>query len=352
MDDLRHAPAEPGRGRRPDRPRDAVVAQPGPRRRRIVAAEDAEVEVGAGRVSVRGSYGRLPVPDGPLPPDTPDDEIVALLADGGIAVVSGAGISTASGIPDYRGPTGRRRASPPMHWQEFAEDPRARRRYWARGQVGFRRFAGTTPNAAHRAVAALERGGLVDVVVTQNVDGLHQRAGSSAVVELHGSLAEVVCMACGDREPRPSVARRLDRRNPWITEVEAAPQADGDAVLDAELVDRFVPVGCRGCGGDLRPDVVFFGEFVPRARMVRARAAVEGARVVLVLGSSLAVGSGYQLVRRAARGGAAIVVATRGPTRAERLATARSQEDLVTLLPRLADRLMPRESAAGAPNPP
>lgn len=269
-----------------------------------------------------------------------DDDLADLVAPGGLVVLSGAGISTASGIPDYRGPTGRHRTRPPMRWQEFAEDPLARRRYWARGQVGFRRFAGVAPNPAHTAVAALEHAGLVVGTVTQNVDGLHHAAGSRAVTELHGSLAEVVCMACGEREPRPSVAARLDERNPWIVEVEATPLADGDALLGDDAIARFELVGCRTCGGDLRPDVVFFGEFVPRVRMVRARELVETARAVLVVGSSLAVGSGWLLVRHAVRHGATVAIATAGPTRGDDLATVRSHEDLVTLLPRLQRRLL------------
>jgi NAD-dependent SIR2 family protein deacetylase len=274
-------------------------------------------------------------PAAPLgsPSDAP---LVELLADGGVVVLSGAGISTGSGIPDYRGPSGRHRTRQPMQWHEFADDRHARRRYWARGQVGFRRHAGVAPNPAHHAVVALEQAGLVDHVVTQNVDGLHQAAGSRAVTEVHGSLAEVLCMDCGEREPRPAVAARLDTVNPWIADVDAAPLADGDAVLDDDLVGRFELVGCLRCEGDLRPDVVFFGEFVPRERMARARAAVEAATTVLVVGSSLSVGSGFLLLRAAARRGATVAIATSGPTRADGLAAVRSHEDLVTLLPRVA----------------
>lgn len=267
-----------------------------------------------------------------------DDALVALLARGGVCVLSGAGISTGSGIPDYRGPTGRRRTRAPMTWQEFAGDAYARRRYWARGQVGFRRHAGAAPNPAHDAIAALERAGLVDDVVTQNVDGLHQAAGSRRVTEVHGSLGEVVCMACDARERRTALAARLDDANPWIATVDASPLADGDALLDDHLVGSFEVVGCLRCGGDLRPDVVFFGEFVPRDRMRRARAAVEAAATVLVVGSSLAVGSGWLLVRAAVRRGGTVVIATSGPTRGDGLASVRSHEDLVTLLPRVATR--------------
>lgn len=295
-----------------------------------MAADAAEVDV------------CLTVPVTGIEPCTPDPAVdaamAAALSAGGVVVLSGAGISTGSGIPDYRGPTGRRRTTAPMQWATFAGDAEARRRYWARGQVGFRRYDAVVPNPAHRAVAAAERAALVTHVVTQNVDGLHQAAGSVAVTELHGSLAEVVCMGCGHREPRPSLAARLDDRNPWIADVAATQLADGDAVLADEHVRRFEVVGCRSCGGDVRPDVVFFGEFVPRDRMRRAKTAVEQARTVLVAGSSLAVGSGWLLLRHAVRHGARVLLATAGTTRGDDLADVRSHEDLVRLLPRVVRR--------------
>jgi len=262
-----------------------------------------------------------------------------LLGGGGVVVLSGAGVSTASGIPDYRGETGRSRTAPPMQWDDFAGSAEARRRYWARGQVGYRRYADVRPNAAHHAVAALGRAGLVDAVVTQNVDGLHQAAGSDPVVELHGTLAEVVCMDCARREPRPALQDRQLERTPWIAEVGARAQADGDAVVDEDVVARFEPVACVGCGGPLRPDVVFFGEFVPRERILAARAAVEGARVVLVVGSSLTVGSGYLLVRRAVRGEVPVGVVNLGPTRADHLVDVRVDADVCDVLPRVVELL-------------
>lgn len=260
------------------------------------------------------------------------DRLAALVAEGDVVVLSGAGISTASGIPDYRGVTGRRRTAPPMQWADFAGSAAARQRYWARGQVGFRRYADVRPNAAHVAVAALERAGLVRGVVTQNVDGLHQAAGSEQVVELHGALREVVCQGCGAREPRTALQRRLDEANPWLRDVDAPAQADGDAVLDEHLVERFVVLGCASCGGDLRPDVVFFGEFVPRPRMVRARDLVGSARTVLVVGSSLAVGSGWLLVRHGRRHGARTAIVNIGATRGDELADVRIEQDVVEVL--------------------
>jgi len=219
-----------------------------------------------------------------------------------------------------------------MQWAEFAGSEAARRRYWARAQVGFRRYAGVEPNPAHAALAALEQAGLVDGVVTQNVDGLHGRAGSSRVVELHGSLAEVLCCDCGVREPRLSLHERLDVANPWLRTIEAPAQADGDAVLGEEHVERFRLLGCRACDGDLRPDVVFFGEFVPRARMAAARALVEEAGTLLVMGSSLAVGSGWLLLRHARRHGATIAIVNLGPTRGDVLADLRLEDDVVDVL--------------------
>ena len=283
--------------------------------------------------------------DGALPAPVVADledgvaRLTGLLERGGVVVLSGAGVSTASGIPDYRGVTGRSRTAPPMQWDDFAASPDARRRYWARGQVGYRRYADVRPNAAHDAIAALGDAGLVDAVVTQNVDGLHQAAGSDPVVELHGTLAEVVCMDCGRREPRPALQDRQLERTPWIAEVSARAQADGDAVVDEDVVARFEPVGCVACDGPLRPDVVFFGEFVPRERILAARAAVEGARAVLVVGSSLTVGSGYLLVRRAVRGEVPVGVVNLGPTRADHLVDVRLDADVCDVLPRIAEQL-------------
>lgn len=262
----------------------------------------------------------------------PMDALASALAGGRVVVLSGAGVSTASGIPDYRGVTGRTRTAPPMQWDDFVGSAAARRRYWARGQVGFRRYAGITPNPAHTAIAALERAGVVTGVVTQNVDGLHGRAGSRCVVELHGSLAEVLCMDCGAREPRTSLQARLDAANPWLRALDAPVQADGDALLDERHAQRFTLLGCRACDGDLRPDVVFFGEFVPRDRMARARELVERARTLLVAGSSLTVGSGWLLLRHARRHGAAVVIVNLGPTRADDLADLRVEADVVPIL--------------------
>jgi len=266
---------------------------------------------------------------------------------GGVVVLSGAGISTDSGIPDYRGPDGALRRHSPMTFQEFTAGPAGPRRHWARSFVGWRHVAAAAPNAAHRAVAALEEAGFVDGVVTQNVDGLHQAAGSRAVVELHGSLDVVVCLACGDRSDRWELDDRLRARNPAFARLAAAAIAagevnpDGDVALPEEAVARFRVVGCRACGGDLKPDVVFFGEGVPRERVRRCEAMVDAARLLLVAGSSLTVMSGHRFVLRAAARGIPVAIVNRGPTRGDEHAAIRLDRPLGEVLPGLAARLLP-----------
>ncbi len=275
-------------------------------------------------------------------PEVTDAQIDALaeLLDGGpVAVLTGAGCSTESGIPDYRGPETRRRARNPVKFRRFLEDDAARRRYWARAVVGWTRFADKRPNLAHHALAALERVGRVPTLVTQNVDRLHQAAGSRAVVELHGALAEVRCLACDAIEARDALQARLLALNPgWATRsAEMAP--DGDAELDAEAIARFEVAGCVACDGPLKPDVVFFGEGVPRARVERAYAAVEDADALLVVGSSLAVFSGYRFVRRAAERGKRVAFVNLGESRGDPLADLVVQGRAGDVLPRLARAL-------------
>ncbi|MBO0776728.1 MAG: NAD-dependent deacetylase, partial [Actinobacteria bacterium] len=201
-------------------------------------------------------------------------------------VLSGAGISTESGIPDYRGPTGRARRAQPMTYQTFTGSAAARQRYWARSHRGWRHVAGAAPNTGHTAVAELERRGLLAGVITQNVDGLHQAAGTRDVVELHGNLARVRCLGCGQRSSRQELDRRLRAANPgWDAEATAI-NPDGDAVLPDEQVARFRVVDCAACGGLLKPDVVFFGENVPPARVADCYQRVGRASALLVLGSS------------------------------------------------------------------
>lgn len=266
-------------------------------------------------------------------------DLVQLLSGRRVAVLTGAGCSTESGIPDYRGPETRRRARNPIRFAEFVKSSEGRRRYWARAFVGWEKFANKQPNPAHHALAAMERAGLLTGLITQNVDRLHHAAGSRDVVELHGALADVRCLECGAVELRAALQRRLDARNPgWSSlRVEMAP--DGDAELPMELVDRFVVADCDACDGPLKPDVVFFGEGVPRERVERAYRAVDAADVLLVVGSSLAVFSGFRFVRRAADRGQRIAIVNLGESRGDAYADVRVEGRAGTVLPALAEAL-------------
>jgi NAD-dependent SIR2 family protein deacetylase len=242
---------------------------------------------------------------------------------GNVAILSGAGLSTESGIPDYRGPSGQaRRTAQPMTYQEFTGSAGARQRYWARSHLGWRHVTGAAPNAGHRAVAALERAGLVSGVITQNVDGLHQTAGAAAVTELHGSLHQVVCLSCWSRSPREELDARLRAANPaWTTAgLEPAVNPDGDVAL--EETGGFTVVDCLACGGLLKPDVVFFGENVPKPRVEACFSLVSSSSALVVLGSSLTVMSGLRYVRRASSLGIPVVIVNQGATRGDPLATA------------------------------
>ncbi|GGY81117.1 NAD-dependent protein deacetylase [Streptomyces omiyaensis] len=275
-----------------------------------------------------------------LPPGTTDPEpVVDLVRAGGVLVLSGAGISTESGIPDYRGEGGSLSRHTPMTYQDFTGGAGARRRYWARSHLGWRTFGRARPNEGHRAVAAFGRAGLLAGVITQNVDGLHQAAGSEGVVELHGGLDRVVCLECGDVSARRELARRLEEANPGFDPVPAAVNPDGDADLTDEQVAGFHVVPCVVCGGVLKPDVVFFGETVPAERVERCRELVRGAASLLVLGSSLTVMSGLRFVRQAAQAGTPVVIVNRDPTRGDKLAVARVGLPLGKTLGSVAERL-------------
>ncbi|MEV0881603.1 NAD-dependent protein deacetylase [Micromonospora echinofusca] len=267
------------------------------------------------------------------------DALAGLVAGGGVVVLSGAGLSTESGIPDYRGPSGAARRHTPMTYQVFTRDPVARRRYWARSHLGWRTIARAMPNEGHRAVARLQRGGLVDGIITQNVDGLHTAAGSPQVVELHGRLDEVVCLDCGNQTSREELDRRLREVNPGFDARVAAVNPDGDVDLADEQVAGFRTVDCTFCrGGVLKPDVVFFGETVPAERVARCFELVARARLLLVLGSSLTVMSGRRFVVAAAKSGIPVVIVNQGPTRGDGYAVLTVDAPLGRLLPVLADR--------------
>jgi NAD-dependent SIR2 family protein deacetylase len=264
-----------------------------------------------------------------------------LLADGGALVLSGAGLSTDSGIPDYRGATGSLRRHTPMTWQTFTRDPRGRHRYWARSHVGWRQIDRARPNAGHRAVAALQAAGTVGEVITQNVDGLHQAAGALDVVELHGGLDRTVCLACGDVADRAALDVRLRAANPGFRpEATDEVNPDGDVELPDEALDGFVMVDCLACGGGpLKPDVVFFGETVPRDRVDHCFGLVDRADSLLVLGSSLTVMSGYRFVIHAAKRGIPVAIVNSGPTRGDAKADLKLDAPLGQVLPDLARRL-------------
>jgi NAD-dependent SIR2 family protein deacetylase len=245
--------------------------------------------------------------------------LAELVAGGSVAILSGAGLSTESGIPDYRGPTGlARRAGTPMTYQAFTGSAAARQRYWARSYLGWGHIARAEPNTGHRAVAELGRRGLLAGIITQNVDGLHQAAGAGQVIELHGSLDRVRCLGCAERTPRLDLDRRLRDANPGWAALPAAPlNPDGDVELGDDQVRTFRVVDCRGCGGLLMPDVVFFGENVPRPRVDTCFALVDRSAALVVLGSSLTVMSGYRFVRHAARLGVPVAIVNQGATRGD-----------------------------------
>lgn len=260
-----------------------------------------------------------------------------------VVVITGAGCSTASGIGDYRDRNGAWKRTPPMQMQAFVDDPAARRRYWARSMLGWPVVADARPNAAHRALAALEAAGIVTDLITQNVDGLHQRAGQRRVLELHGALDRVVCLDCGARSARRGLQQRLEAVNGALLRNAAAPAPDGDADLaDGFDLGAFEVPECRHCGGRLKPDVVFYGDSVPRARVAAAARAVDAADVLLVVGSSLMVFSSFRFCRQARQRGLPIVALNRGVTRADPWLALKVEMDCALALPALAAALAGR----------
>jgi len=234
-------------------------------------------------------------------------------------VLTGAGCSTDSGIPDYRDADGEWKRAQPVQFRSFMEEPLTRQRYWARSMVGWRRFGRAKPNDAHRALAVLERRGHVRLLVTQNVDRLHQAAGSAAVVDLHGRLDTVRCMDCERRLPREDLQRQFLERNPDWVDLDARDAPDGDADLHGLDFGTFDVPGCGECGGVLKPDVVFYGESVPTDRVTTAMQGVTEADAMLVVGTSLMVFSGYRFAREAAAAGKPIATVNLGRTRADDL---------------------------------
>ncbi|HEY3596078.1 MAG TPA: NAD-dependent protein deacetylase [Paraburkholderia sp.] len=254
-------------------------------------------------------------------------------------VLTGAGISTDSGIPGYRDENGEWKRSPPITLQEFLGSVASRQRYWARSTVGWPVVADAQPNAAHRALARLEAAQHVAGLVTQNVDGLHQRAGSSGVIELHGSIGGVTCLDCGAQHSRASIQRVLEAENPALLDAIAEPAADGDAHLEWHDLDTFRIPACSNCGGLLKPSVVFFGESVPRERVDAATHALDVADAMLVVGSSLMVYSGYRFCVWAQKMGKPIAALNLGRTRADPLLSLKIEAPCADGLTALAARL-------------
>ena len=277
------------------------------------------------------------VGDGEL--DAPVRELAAFLAGRRTVALSGAGMSTDSGIPDYRGPNGSLRFRQPMQYREFTGSEAARRRYWARSYLGWDRIRAARPNPGHLALARIEKTGSLVGLITQNVDGLHQAAGSLRVLELHGSLAEALCLDCGQREARDHLQDRLREANPEWNPGIIAFAPDGDAELERQSESSFRVPPCLRCGGTLKPDVVFFGESVPRERVEAAWSLFSEAERLLVVGSSLTVFSGFRFVERAVRLGMAVAIVNRGPTRGDPNAAIRIEGSLSEVLPAVSEAL-------------
>jgi NAD+-dependent protein deacetylase sirtuin 4 len=273
------------------------------------------------------------------------ERLAELLRGRRVAALTGAGCSTESGIPDYRGPGTRRRARDAIQYRAFLRDAETRRRYWARSLVGWPRVRDALPNAGHVALAELERRGTLAGLITQNVDRLHHMAGSRSVIELHGALAEARCLDCGRLEARGGLQERILALNPGFPERCAALRPDGDAELPEGLVRGFRVPSCTGCDGTLKPNVVFFGENVPRHVVNAAFQMVDAADVLLVVGSSLMVFSGLRFVRRAAERGLPVAIVNLGETRGDALATLRVAASIGQALPALAQALVPTPMA-------
>ena len=261
-------------------------------------------------------------------------------------VLTGAGISTASGIPDYRDESGEWKHKRPMEFSEFVARSEARQRYWSRSVVGWQRFFPAHPNAAHRALAQLEALGKTVMTVTQNVDGLHQQAGSRNVVELHGSLFSVSCIACNFSQPRARMQQQLLEVNAVLDQLTATIAPDGDAHLQEVDHHQIKVPNCPECGGILKPDVVFFGENVPIERVESCFDALADADAMLVVGSSLMVYSGFRFARKAHQLGIPVAAINLGKTRADEWLNLKLEQDCVDLLPAVINRIQPTLAAA------
>jgi NAD-dependent SIR2 family protein deacetylase len=268
------------------------------------------------------------------------DTLLQAMAEDKFLVLTGAGISTPSGIPDYRDSDGVRRGRQPMMYQEFLSAPQSRRRYWARAMLGWPRVRQARPNAAHEALATLQQRGRISDLITQNVDTLHDQAGSHDVIELHGSLHRVLCLDCGQRSERDDIQCQMEAQNPYLSGVDAVQAPDGDTLLDPAFEARFQVPQCPHCAGErMKPDVVFFGENVAQATAARAMAAAENAAGLLVVGSSLMAYSAFRLCRVIAERGKPLMAINLGKTRADDLLDLKIEGSCEALLPWLAEKL-------------
>ena len=278
--------------------------------------------------------------------------LLTLLRGKRFVVLSGAGCSTDSGIPDYRGPDGRLRVRTPIQYRDFVKSSEVRKRYWARSTIGWPVMSEAEPNPAHTALEKLEKAGLASGIITQNVDGLHQVAGSRQVVELHGSLANVRCLECRSVFSRSGVQRTLvDLNREWLDKAETTAKKsdprtapDGDAEISTDTVRNFIVPECKACGGLLKPDVVFFGESVPAEYLSKAWSIFDKSEVLLVVGSSLTVYSGRRFVYRASQEKMPVGILTLGQTRGDELASVKIEDGVGVVLPRLASSLINRDS--------
>lgn len=266
----------------------------------------------------------------------------------GVTLLTGAGCSTGSGIPDYRDDDGRWKNAQPVQYKEFLSNEHTRRRYWARSYAGWPRMSNAEPNIAHRALAGLQDSGHIDSVITQNVDNLHQRAGSRDVIDLHGNLRHVCCLSCSRRFPRAGIQNALEALNPGWHAVISGYAPDGDAGLDAATAEDFRVAACQDCGGMLKPDVVFFGEPVPAPRVQEAKRRLKESAALLIVGSSLMVWSGFRFARIASEAGQPVFIVNRGTTRADDIATARATGDCGVILERALRKLNGHSNARHA----
>ncbi|UVL97617.1 NAD-dependent protein deacetylase [Pseudomonas atacamensis] len=268
------------------------------------------------------------------------DTLLQAMADDKFLILTGAGISTPSGIPDYRDSDGVRRGRQPMMYQEFLAAPESRRRYWARAMLGWPRVRQARPNAAHEALATLQQRGRISALITQNVDTLHDQAGSHDVIELHGSLHRVLCLDCGQRSERDAIQQLMEAQNPYLSGVDAVQAPDGDTLLDPSFEARFQVPRCPHCAGErMKPDVVFFGENVAQPTAARALAAAENAAGLLVVGSSLMAYSAFRLCRVIAERGKPLMAINLGKTRADDLLDLKIEGSCEELLPWLVEEL-------------